>query len=555
MKKYNIFYVFAAVLLVTGCSVGTRMQRGNYQAKINHVPRPKIEARKDTAATPQYNAIEITRPDSTKLFLIPNSGNNMPLVTLAEVTVVAKSRSLPERMGKVNLDFIVTIPKELMGNIQSLMVTPYLHKDGKIIPLEDLTIRGGLFSRVQDRNYWQYDRYKEVRKLDQKGAQRVFGRFVSYPYPENVRLDSIADNAHTLSYHYTQEVKTEGTDRGLMKVTLGGKVVALDHSRYEIPISDTLDYVLSSMTHFVDTTTRYMTQIVQKYVTVQDRNCLNFKVNKAEIIDTLADNASQLEKIENLMHEIVNQKEFHVDGITLTASSSPEGSVKHNEALAKGRACSLRDRLAGRFGGEVSKIMTVKWIGEDWQELARLLREAPYSRILWRDKILALIDGSGDMDAVEREIKKRYPGDYAYMLEHLYPQLRAVTFQYDLRRVGMVQDTVHTTVVNRAYMEGVKALTQRRYAAALPALEEYRDINTAIAMLSLGYDQRAWEVLRSLPETAPCAYLKAVACARLGLTAEGLAHYQRACELDGVFKYRGRLDPEISELQQQQGSP
>lgn len=125
----------------------------------------------------------------------------MPLVTLAEVTVVAKSRSLPERMGKVNLDFIVTIPKELMGNIQSLMVTPYLHKDGKIIPLEDLTIRGGLFSRVQDRNYWQYDRYKEVRKLDQKGAQRVFGRFVSYPYPENVRLDSIADNAHTLSYH------------------------------------------------------------------------------------------------------------------------------------------------------------------------------------------------------------------------------------------------------------------------------------------------------------------------------------------------------------------
>lgn len=531
------------------------MQRGNYQAKINHVSRPKIEVRKDTAAaTPQYNAIEITRPDSTKLFLIPTE-NNMPILTLAEVTVVAKSRSLPERMGKVNLDFIVTIPKELMGNIQSLMVTPYLHKDDKVVPLEDLTIRGGLFSRVQERNYWQYDRYKSVHKPNEQEAQRAFNRFISHPYPENVRLDSIADNAHTLSYHYTQQVKTEGTGKGLMRVTLGGKVVALDHSRYDVPISDTLDYTLASMTYFVDTATRYMTRVVRKYVTVQDRNYLNFAVNKTEIIDTLGDNAAQLEKIESLMHEIVNQKEFHVDGITLTASASPEGSVKHNEALAKGRAYSLRDRLAERFGGEVSKIMTVKWIGEDWQELVRLFREAPYSRILWRDKILALIDGGGDMDAVEREIKKRYPGDYAYMLEHLYPQLRAVTFQYDLRRVGMVQDTIHTTVVNEAYMEGVELLKERKYAKSLVVLEPYRDINTAIAYLSQGYDKDAYEILICITETAEAAYLKAIACSRLGRVEEGLAHYQRACELDVVFKYRGRLDPEISELKQQQGSP
>ena len=78
---------------------------------------------------------------------------------LDEVVVVAKSRTVSERMGKVNIDFVVDLPRQLQGSCQSVVVTPLLHKTDSIVPLEEISIRGGLFSRVQDRNYWQFDQY------------------------------------------------------------------------------------------------------------------------------------------------------------------------------------------------------------------------------------------------------------------------------------------------------------------------------------------------------------------------------------------------------------
>lgn len=259
------------------------------------------------------------------------------------------------------------------------------------------------------------------------------------------------------------------------------------------------------------------------------------------------DNAAQLERIDALMDEILNQKEFHVDGIILTASASPEGSLRHNEKLAEGRAKSLRDRFAGKYK-DVDKLLSVKWIGEDWEELVKLITAARYSEIIWKREILALISGGGDMDQVERTIREKYPSDYRYLLENFYPRLRAVDFRYDLRRVGMVQDTIHTTVVNGEYMRGVELLQGRKYTDALDILRPYADRNTAVACLSLGLDKEAYDVLRPLPETAETAYLKAIACIRLGRREEALAAYGKACEADEMLKYRSRLDPEISEL-------
>ncbi len=124
---------------------------------------------------------------------------------IQEVVVVAKSRSLPERMGKVDIDFVVTLPKNCRGTCRSVIVTPMLHNQGKDTPLEDLTIRGGLFSKVQQRDYWQYHRYLDVYHPDDFHAMLAYDRFIKYPYPEGVRLDSIVERTTDLSYHYTQQ--------------------------------------------------------------------------------------------------------------------------------------------------------------------------------------------------------------------------------------------------------------------------------------------------------------------------------------------------------------
>ena len=79
-------------------------------------------------------------------------------------------------------------------------------------------------------------------------------------------------------------------------------------------------------------------------------------------------------------------------------------------------------------------------------------------------------------------------------------------------------------------------------------LDTYKDQNTAIVLLSLGYDKTAWEILSTLPSTSVVEYLQAIACSRLGQKVEALEHFREACRLDDNMEYRGELDPEISEL-------
>ena len=112
----------------------------------------------------------------------------------------------------------------------------------------------------------------------------------------------------------------------------------------------------------------------------------------------------------------------------------------------------------------------------------------------------------------------------------------------------MEKDTIHTTVPDTLYARGMKLLDERRYDEALTILAPYHDRNTAIVLLSLGHDDRAYEVLSALPESAEACYLKAIACSRLGRREEGRKWLDRACELKETFEYRGRLDPEISNL-------
>lgn len=534
MRYFLIFF------LLCSCTVTNRLERKQYNAKVQHIDR-KIEAEKREQEEEQPKFLEI-KCDSGSFFLVPpklvDSFKQMR-IKIDDVIVKSTSRSLPERNGKVNVDFIITLPRELQGSCQSISVTPFLHRLNEDVPLEDLTIRGKLFSNVQRRNYWQYDRYKYVYNPDSIGAVTAYEKFVKYPYPKGVRLDSIIESRNNISYYYTQEVAVNDDSKRFL-ITLGGKVVALDGSFYKLPKSDTLSYNISSMLTFIDTTSRYMKKIIEKYAVVNDRKFLSFKVNKTNIIDTLGDNRNQLNDIDRLMNALITQKEFHVDSIILTASASPEGSLQHNTTLSKERAESLKKYL----GRELEKLITVKHIPEDWAELKRLIT---MDTILTnKTVILEVIATVANLDKREQALHKF--SQYNYLKDRLYPKLRAVNFKYDLRRVGMIKDTIHTTEIDTIYRRGVELLKVRNYPQALYRLESYKDRNAVIALMSLSHDKQAYELLQTLPETSITLYLKAILCSRLGMKQQGQENFIKACNLDPNMEYRGQLDPEISEL-------
>ena len=531
--------------LLCGCSITGHLERRQYRADVLHVSREQYQREQQTYQPP---ALKIER-DSNRFYLVPTevqeNGERIMAMQIQEVTIRATTRTLPERLGKVTIDFVIDMPRQLQGTCRSIAVIPYLHKYGEAHPLQDITIRGGLFSRVQDRDYWQYNKYLHVFNPSEIGAERAFARFVKYPYSEGSRLDSIVQHPGHISYYYSQEVPTDETSKTML-VTLQGWVMALDESYYKLPPSDTLTYHVSSMLSFADTTTRYKIKIIEKYATVQDRNYIQFRLNDTHVLDSLGRNAAELDKIRTRMAGLIGQREFFVDSIVLTASASPEGRYARNSTLAQGRAHALKGYLRKCIGPQVDTLMQIRWIAEDWHELTTRIRSD--ENLQHRAEILKLIDTDSDPDRRERTIRELYPQDYQYLKESVYPSLRAVTMRYDLRRVGMVKDTIHTREVDTAYMRGINLLQKRKYAKALYILNDYRDRNTVITLLSLGYDAQALEMLNGLERSHTTEYLKAVACARLGRKTEGREHFLKACELDERMLFRGNLDPEIAEL-------
>ena len=537
-KILQIGLLSAALGSLFGCSVAGRLQRQQATAGLAQLTRAERQERQQDS---RLQVVKLQRDSNTFFLALVDTladGERVMALQIEQVTVVAKMRSIPERNGRVVLDFIVTLPKQLLGKSRSVVITPILHKPDESVSLEDLVIRGGRFSLLQERDYWQYETYVERFRPDTVGREAAFNRFVKFPYPEDVRLDSLVEGRSTVTYYYSQAVKTDETSKKML-ITLQGQALAVDDSAYRLPPSDTLSYVVSSMLSFVDTVPRYRIKVIDKFVTVKDRNYIQFFVGDTRVVDTLGDNRRQLDKITGLMRQIVEQQEFYVDTITLTAASSPEGAYAFNERLSQGRAAALKRYLVRRYGRSIDTMLTVRWVAEDWAELTTRIRTD--REIVNRDAILELIASEKNPDRREQAIRQWFSKDYAYIRSMIYPQLRAVNFRYNLRRKGMVKDTIHTTELDTTYARGVELLQKRKYAKALYVLNDYNDRNTVVAHLSLDHNERAMELLATMPKDAVTEYLRAIACSRLGRKAEGREHFLEACRLDGRMEYLNNI--------------
>ena len=587
MRIFITTTYFALCIITISCAMTHSLQRQTPTADIHLPSNGPVE-------TPEIEDVERAVTRMRKISM--NGGRDSAYLaeverdSIGEVTmkggtvptvyVVAKSKTVAERNGEIALDFIIGIPATLQNNTWGLSLTPVVENNGTEEALQPLSIRGELFSEVQKRQYWQmnkylnrilgdttglsstvslaakyyeaYNRYlgNNKKRLAEK-LETTYKETISFPYLSDPRLDSVLLRKGELRYYYTQRYRpTKNTHR--LHLYFRGHIDAIDRSQYALANSDTLTYTVTSMLSLLDNEPRYMLKVIDKYVEVRDRNYITFPVGRANVIDTMGQNLVQLAKIERLMDTLINQYEFFVDSITIIASSSPDGSMATNNRIAGERARSIKERLVRKFGHEVDTLIRTRSIGEDWALLKRLIRHN--SDMPNWEQITAMIDQSGNLDVTEPQIRQQFPKDYAYMKEILYPQLRAVDFRYNLRRVDMVKDTVVLTVLDTTYMRGVQQLRDRDYVGALRTLNDYKSQNLAIVLLSLGYDEAALEILEQLPpaeKNARTDYLSAIALSRINRPHEGLEYYLKAIQADPVLKFRGNLDPEIQILYKQ----
>ncbi len=411
----------------------------------------------------------------------------------------------------------------------------------------------------------------------------VFTRLVHHPYFPNARLDTVIyRDDRRVDFYYSQQVPaSENTDK--LFLYLAGGIENRSGDRYELRRSDTLSFSVKSMTSFLDERTRYMQRIVLRDAEANARFYFTFPSGRSKL-DTTAMNRSQVLAVRDLTRDLMLDPIYIIDSISLRATSSPEGTWHLNDRLARERAEVLKEVLLEEFrplydslkaeavkayvtlddtgkqvvvkGDEEGKLpdlphlLRTKWLAEDWDELARLVHAD--TTIVDKEEVLAMIaDRETAPDAREYRIRARYPKAYAYMRSVIYPQMRAVDFRFNLHRRGQKQDTVYTTEVDREYMNAIELLKKRRYEEALTTLRGYDDRNTAIAYMSLGYNEAAYRVLKALPDVKNLPseqYMLSILAARLGDEQSAVHYFLRACELQDNLKFRGNLDPELSYL-------
>ena len=206
---------------------------------------------------------------------------------------------------------------------------------------------------------------------------------------------------------------------------------------------------------------------------------IDFPVDQTVIYPDYRRNTIELGKIQATIDSVRNDKDVTITSVWLKGFASPESPYKHNTELAIGRTAALKKHI-GQLYNFADSIISTDYEPEDWAGLRRYVEQ---SNINHREDILALIDSDMEPDAKEAKIKRTYPEEYRFMLQHFYPALRHTDYRidYNIRTFNEVEE------IKRIMADQPQKLSQNEFYLVAgkyePGTDEFTDVfETAVRM-------------------------------------------------------------------------
>ena len=559
------------------------------------------------------------------------NGEMVATDVLQAARVTARFRNVAERSGRVDLNFRIIVPEAMQDRDWQLRFYPDLFIREDSLRLDPILITGEGYRKAQLKGYEHYQkfldsiaadsthfidrfqlemflrrnlpgiyRYKTdstsvsdeefrshygiterqalthytnqlvVRRNRWKVGRKdqMFRKYVKVPIvTEGLRLDTVIVSPEgDILYDYVQSIHVTPSLRKAT-VLLSGDIFEEDRRIYRVPRTEPLTFYISSISGLSDDAVRYKTVVTERRVQANTACYIDFEQGRAEIRKETGHNREEMARIEGNLRSLLQNRDFDMDSIVVTASCSPEGSYEHNRKLSMRRSESVSNYFEGflrhyrdsvrRSGFHIGLDDTyqeeapaeIRLLSrnnpENWSMLDALIRED--EKLSEREKEeYERTAALREFDLREQRLQKL--PSYRHIRENLYPRLRTVRFDFHLHRKGLQKDTIHTTVVDSVYMRGLQAIRDREYEQAITLLRPYKDYNTAVAFCALDYNASALEVLEPMERTDKVLYLLAILYSRQGDDRKAVESYLKACRLNPAFVHRGNLDPEISGL-------
>lgn len=564
------------------------------------------------------------------------SGEMVATDVIQAAVVTAHFRNIAERHGQVDIRFQVIVPPTMQDSKWQIRFCPDMFVLGDSIRLDPVIITGNEYRARQLKGYERYSRFlntivsdstkfinmhdleifikrnipelyamktdstlisderyatiygvsarqaidhytnkARVAMNDRRKAKkdRKYAKYVKAPIvTDGIRLDTVITNTDgEFVYEYLQTINSR-PKLSKVDVMLSGGIYEEDKRIYTVPRSEPLTFYISSISAFLDPSDHYLTKVIERKAEANTACWIGFEPGKSDVDPNFGKNPVEIQRIKGNLAELLENREYDLDSITVTASCSPEGSWASNNKLSRKRAESVshyferyirhyRDSLMQDEGlfynldetytetKKKHKPAKIRFISrsnaENWPMLESMVETDTFLSRTQKESFAKRMQVT-DLDAREQALATE--SYYRYLRESIYPYLRTVKFDFFLHRKGMVKDTIHTTVLDSTYMRGVVALQNRDFETALALLRPYNDYNTAVAYVAMDYNASAMAILGKLRPSDKVEYLLAILYSRDGDDQQAVQHYLNAVAMNHSYFYRGNLDPEISVL-------
>ena len=212
----------------------------------------------------------------------------------------------------------------------------------------------------------------------------------------------------------------------------------------------------------------------EKTLRLQGRSYVSFLSGSDEVLTDYRNNRTELNRLCHTIDSVSSNPDINIMSIRVTGYASPEGSFVKNDQLASRRTSSLTRYITVATTVSPSLFQTAH-VAEDWEGLRTFVDTT--AMLANRTALLQMIDSDRDPDDKLTNIQKKYPKDYAVMLNVAFPLLRHTDYQIDYvqKNVTHTLGKVHTDTIYRLHADTLStgwqpAVTPEPYRTFRPLL-------------------------------------------------------------------------------------
>lgn len=413
----NVVLLVVVCLLISGCGTSRKVERmqerqmraeigmveeipgrAGHDGEVGNDERSPVGAGDDGRDT----TVVMEAEGPIIMNAVRNEDGNMVATDVLEAaSVTARFRNVAERGGKVNIEFAVTVPQDMMDPQWQLRFYPQMYVLEDTLGLDPILITGQEYRNEQMRGYRRYEKFlqsivtdsmefvnmrlleifiernipalyafrtdstfvsdaefasafgvteqqatehytnrlaKSANERRKARKEERFRQYVKVPIEQGFRLDTVMREINgDFRYVYSHTLASRPRLRKV-DVVLSGAIYQEDVKIYDIPECEPLTYYISSLSAFVDGSERYMTKVIERKVSANTACYVEFEHDRYEVDESLGYNRDEIGRIKDNLAALIDHDEFEMDSIVVTASSSPEGTVAYNTRLTQRRS-------------------------------------------------------------------------------------------------------------------------------------------------------------------------------------------------------------------------